>query len=74
MVVPLPYLPEWAQVLLELLPFAGLIDTPFRIYSGHLNGAAALQALVVQAAWVIVLVAVGHRMLARGLRKVVIQE
>ena len=74
MVVPLPYLPEWAQVVLELLPFAGLIDTPFRIYSSHLNGAAALQALVVQAAWVIVLVAVGHRMLARGLRKVVIQE
>lgn len=73
MVVPLPYLPEWAQVVLELLPFAGLIDTPFRIYSGHLAGAAAMQALAVQAAWVVVLVAGGHRLLARGLRKVVIQ-
>ena len=73
MVVPLPYLPEWAQVVLELLPFAGLIDTPFRIYSGHLAGAAAAQALAVQSAWVLVLVAGGHRLLARGLRKVVIQ-
>ena len=73
MVVPLPYLPEWTQAVLEIMPFAGLIDTPFRIYSGHLAGAAAVQALAVQAAWVVALVAVGHRLLARGLRKVVIQ-
>ena len=73
MVVPLPYLPEWAQAVLALMPFAGLIDTPFRIYSGHLPGAAAAQALAVQAAWVVLLVAGGHRLLARGLRKVVIQ-
>ena len=73
MVVPLPYLPEWAQAVLELMPFAGLIDTPFRIYSGHLAGVEALQALAVQAAWVVALVAGGHRLLARGLRKVVIQ-
>ena len=73
MVVPLPYLPEWAQAVLALMPFAGLIDTPFRIYSGHLAGAAAAQALAVQAAWVVLLVAGGHRLLARGLRKVVIQ-
>ncbi len=73
MVVPLPYLPEWAQAVLELMPFAGLIDTPFRIYSGHLAGAAAVQALAIQATWVVALTAGGHRLLARGLRKVVIQ-
>ena len=73
MVVPLPYLPEWAQAVLELMPFAGLIDTPFRIYSGHLAGAAAVRALAIQAAWVVALTAGGHRLLARGLRKVVIQ-
>ena len=28
MVVPLPYLPDAARAVLELLPFAGLIDTP----------------------------------------------
>ena len=73
MIVPLPYLPQWAQAVTALLPFAGLIDTPFRIYSGHLAGVEALQALAVQAAWVVALVAGGHRLLARGLRKVVIQ-
>ena len=73
MVVPLPYLPHWAQAVLELLPFAGLIDTPFRIYSGHLAGSEALRALLVQAAWVVALVAAGHRLMAVGIRKVVIQ-
>ena len=73
MVVPLPYLPHWAQAVLELLPFAGLIDTPFRIYSGHLAGSEALRALLVQAAWVVALVAAGHRLMAAGIRKVVIQ-
>ena len=72
-IVPLPYLPQWAQSVLELLPFAGLIDTPFRIYSGHLAGAEALRALLVQAAWVVALVAAGHRLMALGIRKVVIQ-
>ena len=73
MVVPLPYLPHWAQAVLELLPFAGLIDTPFRIYSGHLAGVEALRALLIQAAWVVTLVAAGHRLMALGIRKVVIQ-
>lgn len=73
MVVPLPYLPHWAQAVLELLPFAGLIDTPFRIYSGHLAGSEALRALLVQTAWVVALVAAGHRLMAVGIRKVVIQ-
>ncbi len=73
MIVPLPYLPDWAQTMLELLPFAGLIDTPFRIYSGHLAGSEALHALLVQAAWVVALVAAGHRLMAVGIRKLVIQ-
>ena len=73
MIVPLPYLPDWAQAMLELLPFAGLIDTPFRIYSGHLAGSEALHALLVQAAWVVALVAAGHRLMAVGIRKLVIQ-
>ncbi len=36
MVDPLPLFPEWAQVALRSLPFAGLVDLPFRIYTGHI--------------------------------------
>src|SRR5688500_7658138 len=36
--VPLPLFPEWMQPFLAFQPFAGLVDTPFRIYGGHLTG------------------------------------
>src|SRR5262245_7107622 len=36
-IVPLPLLPEWLQRVAEVLPFRGLIDTPFRLYLGQLH-------------------------------------
>ena len=44
MVVPLPLLPDGLATVLGYLPFAGLMDIPFRIYVGDLAGAAALAA------------------------------
>ncbi|HEY2376407.1 MAG TPA: hypothetical protein VGH98_10575 [Gemmatimonadaceae bacterium] len=58
--VPLPLLPQWLQPAMRYQPFAGLLDFPLRIYSGHLAGADALAALAGQAAWVLVLVALGR--------------
>jgi len=34
--VPLPLFPTWAQAALRWLPFAGLVDLPFWIYTGHI--------------------------------------
>jgi ABC-2 type transport system permease protein len=36
--IPLPLLPDWLQPLMQYQPFAGLLDFPLRIYSGHLAG------------------------------------
>jgi ABC-2 type transport system permease protein len=72
-IVPLPLLPEWIQPLVSALPFRGLMDTPFRLYMGHMAPAAALGAVVHQVAWTIVLVLVGRVLLARALRRVVVQ-
>src|SRR5687768_16322003 len=36
MLVPLPLFPECAQTVLQWLPFAGLLDQPFRIFTGDL--------------------------------------
>jgi ABC-2 type transport system permease protein len=63
--VPLPLFPDWTQTALRLQPFAGLLDTPFRIYTGHLETAGALAALVRQAAWVLVLIGIGRSLMAR---------
>ena len=71
--VPLPLFPDWMQGVFAALPFRGLIDTPFRIYLGQLNGAPAIAALGQQCAWIIVFVVVGRLILARSLRRLVVQ-
>ena len=58
--VPLPFLPDWMQPLMRYQPFAGLLDFPLRIYSGHLSGPAALGALARQAVWVVVFIGIGR--------------
>ena len=63
--VPLPLFPDWSQPILRNQPFAGLMDTPFRIYSGHLSGASAGLALARQTIWVVALVILGRAVMAR---------
>ena len=72
-VIPLPLFPDWMQRLTEVLPFRGLIDTPFRIYMGVLTGSAAALALMHQIAWTIVFISLGRMMLMRGVRRLVVQ-
>jgi viologen exporter family transport system permease protein len=67
--IPLPLLPDWLHRTVVLLPFAGLVDIPFRIYSGHLAGAAAAGALALQSAWVVILVLLGRFAMARVMRR-----
>jgi ABC-2 type transport system permease protein len=63
--VPLPLLPDSLQPFLQWQPFAGLLDTPLRMYSGHFVGSAAVIALVRQAVWVAVLVLIGRAAMGR---------
>ena len=63
--VPLPLLPEWLQPVMRNQPFAGLLDTPFRIYSGHLGGWDAVAALGRQVFWVVALVLLGRLLMGR---------
>jgi ABC-2 type transport system permease protein len=62
--VPLPLFPDWMQSALALQPFAGLLDVPFRIYTGHLSASAAVSGLVRQVAWIIILIMMGRALMA----------
>jgi ABC-2 type transport system permease protein len=73
MVIPLPLFPNWLQPLLHWQPFRGLVDVPFRIYSGNIAPTVALLEIVHQWVWVGLLVWLGRVMLARGTRKLVVQ-
>lgn len=73
MVLPLPLLPEWAQGFVWLLPFRDIMDVPFRIYLGHIGPAEWAGALAHQAVWIALMVAAGAALIARGVRRLVVQ-
>jgi ABC-2 type transport system permease protein len=73
MVIPLPLFPDWSQPLLRSLPFAGIVDLPFRVYTGNIHVRDAGWVLMHQAIWSIGLIAFGRWLLSRGMRRVVIQ-
>ena len=73
MILPLPMFPDWVQPLLEVLPFRGMMDTPFRIYVGHIPAAGWAGVLAHQAAWAAGLVMLGRWILKRGTRRLVVQ-
>jgi len=67
MAVPLPLFPDRFRTLLELLPFAGLVDTPARFFIGQLAPGMIWGFLVRQLIWTAVLIVWGRRLLAKGL-------
>ena len=71
--VPLALYPDWAQRVLFYQPFAGVVDIPFRIYSGNLSGAAALEGLALQAFWTTVLVVGGRAWMERAMHRLEVQ-
>ena len=73
LLIPLPLFPDWARTALRWLPFAGILDQPARIYAGHIARGELAIVLARQLGWAAVLVALGRRLLARGLRRVVVQ-
>ncbi len=73
MVIPLPLFPEWAQPIVRALPFGGLVDLPFRVFTGHIPPSGVIAVLGHQLLWTAVLVLIGRWMLSLGLRRVVVQ-
>ncbi len=71
--IPIPLFPDWAQTILRLLPFAGIADTPFRLYVGHIPPHEVIWVLAHQLIWTIILVVWGRLLLNRGLRVMVVQ-
>jgi ABC-2 type transport system permease protein len=71
--IPLPFFPEWLQPLVNALPFRGLMDVPFRIWSGHIPPSAVIPNLASVVGWTVALIGLGRLLIARGTRKLVVQ-
>jgi ABC-2 type transport system permease protein len=73
MLVPLPLFPDWAQPILNILPFRGIIDVPFRLYMGHLPATEAPVLIGQQLLWLLVIAALGRLVMGLGVRRLVVQ-
>jgi ABC-2 type transport system permease protein len=73
MTVPLPLFPDWAQPVLRALPFAGLVDLPYRVYLGDIAPSGLPGVMLRQLLWTAALALFGRWLLARGLRRIVVQ-
>lgn len=70
---PLPLCPDWLRTILEILPFRGMIDAPFRLYVGNLPPEALPGVLVHQMTWTLALVLWGRWLVARAGQRMVVQ-
>ncbi len=73
MVIPLPLFPAWAQSWLDLQPFRGVCDAPFRVYTGHIPASGALAVFAHQLIWIAIFVLIGRWVISRGVHRLVVQ-
>lgn len=72
-VIPIPFFPEAVQKVFNALPFASIQNTPFLIYVGYTGGAEAAVSIAIQAAWLVVIFAVGRLMINHAMKRIVVQ-
>lgn len=73
MIVPIPFFPKYIGLFLRILPFSGIVDTPLRLYSGSIPVNQWLPLILHQIIWVFLLVALGHFLINKGTKKIVLQ-
>ena len=73
MLIPLSLCPQWLQEIFNFLPFRGMMDSPFRLYSGSIPPNDFWMVLLNQVVWTGVLIFVGKWFLNRSMNRMVIQ-
>ena len=72
-ILPLTLFPDSWQKVITLLPYAQLLDTPIRLYTGEALPAQAPRMLLIQLYWTLVLTALGILFWQRNQRRIEIQ-
>lgn len=71
-IIPLNMFPDSWQRLMAFNPFAQIIDTPIRLYTGQCALSAAPGQMLIQLIWIVVLVLLGRRIWAQNLKRVIV--
>lgn len=70
--IPLWFMPDWLTGILTLLPFSAQIFVPLSIYVDRDPGWHTVQAIGMQALWIVVLIALAALVWRRAIRRLVI--
>jgi len=71
--IPVWFMPDALRILVQLLPFQAMTFLPASIFSGQVTGTAMMVPLLVQVAWIAILIGLIGWVWARAQRKLVIQ-
>lgn len=71
--MPLALFPDWMAQLARMTPFGAGVYVPIEIFLGIVQGKALINSLLLQIFWILTLTILAHIILARGVRKLVIQ-
>lgn len=71
--IPLVFMPQSVQNVLNYLPFRFVMDLPARIYIGNLSAVEALPFMVLSVVWLAILFMVGKLLISRAGKTAVIQ-
>ncbi len=71
--VPLVFFPAWLELTARALPFASMLQVPVEIWLGRYDGIGLLGVFALQAGWMAALVVAGRCVMARAVRRVVVQ-
>jgi ABC-2 type transport system permease protein len=72
-IIPLAFFPDWSQPALRFLPFSGLLDVPFRFYTGALPPSELFPLFLLQIFWIFTIIGLGMWLLSSATRRVVVQ-
>ncbi|MEO6121151.1 MAG: ABC-2 family transporter protein [Acidimicrobiales bacterium] len=72
MYVPLVFLPDGLASVARALPFAAMLQLPVEVFLGKHPGAGAAGVVALQVAWGVALLGLGRLVLARAVRRVVV--
>ncbi|MFE3190622.1 ABC transporter permease [Nocardia sp. NPDC059240] len=70
---PLHLFPDWLRAIAYATPFPSMLQWPIDVLSGRTTGIAALELVVVQCFWLLILVGAGQLLLRAGRRKLEVQ-
>ena len=71
--IPLPFMPQALQNVLNYLPFRFIVDLPFRIYIGNIGLQTAIQFILLSVIWLVIIIVLGKLLMKKALNKTVIQ-